>query len=135
MPQRLNAALDLMINESWYEECAVPTSEWEKYACEFVQLLIMGEFDRGYACLTPALQARLKKSVFIRRFRGIVSTKYVPLARAWVIMSMTGYPDAVEEEVGMAYIQVGGDNNEAMTVFVFRSDSGYVVGNLEWGRP
>lgn len=127
---------DEMIAERWYEEGESAESEWERFAARFVQTLIDGDSTRAYQMLSEGLRSELSYESFVEHFNAIVSIEDVPLGPAWVIMSMEGYPDMEAQELGSAYVQVGGDYNEAMSVAVAGVDgAGFEVLRIEWGRP
>ena len=123
------------MGEEWYDSGASPKTEWERYAQMFVQSLIDGEYQRAYAELSSELKSEMDETLFKTRFLNIVSVDDVPLGPAEVIMSLDDYPDMRSNETGNAYVHVGGDNNEAMSVFVGRRAAGYEVVAMSWGRP
>src|ERR1044072_8026629 len=96
-------------HERWYEQGQQPQTQWEQTGAEFVR-----EHDLEQHALE------------------LVSEQVRPMDSPWVLTSLTPWPAKGYSDLGWVYVQIGGDNNEAIAVVVTRESGELRIKEIAW---
>jgi hypothetical protein len=119
-----------------YVEGQLPETEWEGYALEFAQKLVDRKFADAFDMLSDELKGNYGVSGLEGRAMKLIYEEFVPMQNPpWILWSSTDRPDKKPAELGIAYIHVGGDFNEALMPMVFIEEDVMKIGQIEWHRP
>ena len=122
-------------NERWYEQGEGPDTAWEKAGLTFVQQLMKRRYDDAHAMLTREFGRTTSEQDLERAMRQLTSEKIRPMDDPWVLSSLRYWQAKERADQGMAYVQIGGDGNEAIMVTVAEEDDQFRIRAIEWGRP
>jgi hypothetical protein len=119
-----------------YEEGSLPETEWERYALAFAQRLVDRNFGAAFEMLSRELKSKYGIAGLERCAMKLIHEEFVPMQNPpWILWSSTDRPDKRPTEIGVAYIHVGGDFNEALMPMVFMEEEAMKVGEIVWHRP
>lgn len=121
--------------ERWYEQGQSPETQWESVGLEFVQRLMHKDFEAAHEMLGSKLKSSLTPEELQTARRRLVSEQFREMDEPWVLSSIESWPDKRPGDQGMAYVQIGGDGNEAIAVTVALEEERLGVREIAWGRP
>jgi hypothetical protein len=122
-------------DQRWYEQGQAPQTEWEQTAARFADELLARDFTAAHGMLTSDLKRHMTPRDLERNTEQLVHEESRAMDEPWVLTSMTQWPAKGFGDLGWAYVQIGGDNNEAIAMVVTREDGGLRIREIEWGRP
>ncbi len=119
-----------------YIEGQLPDSEWENYALAFAQKIVERDFLKAFEMLAREHQKEYGIVGLEARAMRLIHEQHVPMQNPpWILWSSTDWADKKQSDLGIAYIHVGGDFNEALTPTVLIEDGALRVGEISWHRP
>jgi hypothetical protein len=122
-------------HERWYEQGQQPQTQWEQKGAEFVGKLLQSDFAAAHRMLATELKAQVKEQDLEQHTLALVSEQFRPMDSPWVLTSLTAWPAKGFSDLGWVYVQIGGDNNEAIAVVVTRESGELRIKEIAWGRP
>jgi len=122
-------------DQRWYEEGDEPDTEWEKAGRTFVQHLMNRRYRAAHEMLTRQARQATSEADLESEIRRLISEEFRPMEEPWVLSSLSHWPAKERADQGMAYVQIGGDGNDAIMLTVSREDDELRIRAIEWGRP
>lgn len=122
-------------DQRWYTQDEEPDTEWEKAGRTFVQHLTHRRYRDAHEMLTHQFKQTMSEQDLAREILRLTSEQFRPMEEPWVLSSLSHWPAKERADEGMAYVQIGGDGNEAIMVTVASEDDALRVRAIEWGRP
>lgn len=112
------------------------TSGYQQIAREFTKLLAAREYPKAYAMTSQEYRKRTTAEQLRTAFETIVPTDWGPMGPIQVGQTMTSWPSKRPEDLGWAYVSIGGDvYSEAITVVVTSESGEARIREVEFGRP
>lgn len=124
-----------MHDDRWYEPGEAPATAWERAGLDFVKQLMSEDFDAAHRMLDSKLSSSVSSDDLKTALGRLKSEQFVKMDDPWVLSSIERWPDKLADDFGMAYVQIGGDGNEAITVTVTLENDEMKIRHIEWGRP
>ena len=118
-----------------YEPSEEPETEWEAFALRFVEALHSHDFKAAHEMLSLELRESHSVEELGRKTARVHSFEFNPKEDCWIGGSWGPGPLSHRSAVGHVYINVGGDNAEAITPTVLKDGEGFSIGTIDWGRP
>lgn len=131
----ISACSDRTHDDRWYEPGDTPATAWEQAGLQFVKHLTNGKFEDARSMLSNQLRESLTTEDLAAVMRQLKSEQFVKMDEPWVLSSIERWPDKLADDFGIAYVQIGGDGNEAIIVILTRENGEMKVRHVEWGRP
>lgn len=131
----LSGCGDAGTDQRWYEQGQAPQTEWERAGTEFARKLLDRNFAAAHSMLAGDFKERVKPQDLERNTLALVHEQHRAMDDPWVLTSMQQWPARRFSDQGWVYVQLGGDNNEALAVVVTREDGQLRIREIEWGRP
>ncbi|MBI5780822.1 MAG: hypothetical protein HZA65_04030 [Rhodocyclales bacterium] len=112
------------------------TSDYQQIALEFTKLLAAREYPKAYAMTSQEYRKRTTAEQLRTAFENIVPTDWGKIGPIEVGQTMASWPGKRPEDVGWAYVSIGGDvYSEAITVVVTSESGESKIREVEFGRP
>lgn len=111
-------------------------SDYRQIALEFTQFLAAREYPKAYALTSQEYRLRTSAEQLQAYFETIVPTDWGPIGPIEVGQTMTSWPGKRPDDLGWAYVSIGGDvYSEAVTVVVSAENGEPRIREVEFGRP
>jgi hypothetical protein len=112
------------------------TSGYQQVALEFTKSLAAREYPKAYAMTSQECRKRTTVEQLRAAFENIVPSDWGQIGPIEVGQTMTSWPGKRPDDVGWAYVSIGGDvYSEAITVVVTSEDGESKIREVEFGRP
>ncbi|WP_343880928.1 hypothetical protein [Rhodanobacter caeni] len=112
------------------------TSSYQQIALEFTKSLAAREYQKAYAMTSQEYRKRTTAEQLRTAFENIVPTDWGQIGPIDVGQTMSSWPGKRPDDVGWAYVSIGGDvYSEAITVVVASEGGESKIGEVEFGRP
>jgi hypothetical protein len=111
-------------------------SGYQQIALEFTKALAAREYPKAYAMTSQEYRKRTTAEQLRTAFENIVPIDWGQIGPIEVGQTMTSWPGKRPEDVGWAYVSIGGDvYSEAITVVVTSESGESKIREVEFGRP
>lgn len=112
------------------------TSDYRQVALEFANSLAVREYSKAYAMTAQEFRKRTTAEQLRTAFESIVPTDWGAMGPIEVGQTMTSWPGKRPEDLGWAYVSIGGDVYSEAIIVVVTSESGEAkIREVEFGRP
>lgn len=112
-----------------------PGTDFRQVALEFARALAARDYAKAHAMTSEAYRKRTTVDQLRAAFEAIVPGDWAVRA-VEVGETMTTWPDRQADDLGWAYVSIGGDAySEAVTVVVAAENGAATIRHVEFGRP
>ena len=112
------------------------TSDYRHIALEFTESLAAREYQKAYAMTTEQYRNRTTVEQLRSAFETIIPTDWGPMGPIEVGETMTSWPGKQSDDIGWAYVSIGGDVFSEAVIVVVTSEQGEArIREVEFGRP
>lgn len=111
-------------------------TEFRKVALDFAKSLAAREYDKAYAMTSQGFRGRMTVDQMRAAFEAIVPSDWGPIGPIEVGSTMTTWPAKQTDDLGWAYVSIGGDIYSEGLIVVVTSENGRPkIRGVEFGRP
>ena len=120
------------MKERTYAPGESPSTEWEKFALSFVETLVAQRYEQAHLMLAGKFRAEHSVEWLRSHIERLLVQSQEPFGPCHVFMSNPG-PEPTD--LGMSYVVIGGEFNEAISPIVVSEAGQFRVRDLFIGRP
>lgn len=123
------------LTDRWYEVGQSPDYEWEKVAYKFADHFVSQEYDEMFEMLTEECKSEYSKQLLAELHKEYSHDVKHSLGPVFLQNSWDVIHDKQDGDQGWSYICIGGLTNEAISTLVQKTQLGFKIREIMWGRP
>jgi len=111
---------------------------YAQIAEQFARALVAGDFDAAHEFLASNQKQRVSAADLKEKFESMIDygPGYGPIIHVEVMNTLEEWRAKKEGDVGWAYVALSGSNYcEGVAVVVIEQEGGFLIRDIEWGRP
>jgi len=115
-----------------------PASTYTETAKQFCDLIVNLDYVGAHALLTNELKAEQSPSDLKKIVERMIAYARKPLTEVQVMEDfiLEDWPDKLDGDVASVYVALSGEGySEAVNMILVKSGDGFLIRDLEWGRP